>query len=142
MKKYELEEHAADIAISVEGGTIEKLFINLANGLLEEMVDIKSIAPGTCDFLRQNKEIFTINFSDHENALIQFLNRIIYMLDAEKKMPLSFNLEFNEGVLSAGYGYYLIENIIKKRHIKSAAHCDVKIEKTENGFRTKVIFDI
>lgn len=143
MKKYKLEEHTADIAISAEGGTIEKLFVNLANGLLNEMVDIKSIPVGAAYMLPQNnKESFSLNFSDYENALIQFLNKIIYMVDAENKIPLSFNLDFDKNVLNVRYGYYVIGNIIKKRYIKAATYCDVKIEKTENGFKTKVIFDV
>lgn len=43
MKRYEYLEHTGDIGIRAYGGTLEELFINAAQGLLETIADLSTV---------------------------------------------------------------------------------------------------
>ncbi|MCE2393007.1 archease [Candidatus Poribacteria bacterium] len=43
MERYEYLEHTGDIGIRAYGGTLEELFINAAQGLLESIADLSTV---------------------------------------------------------------------------------------------------
>jgi SHS2 domain-containing protein len=47
MKRYEYLEHTGDIGIRAYGGTLEELFINAAQGLLETIADLGTVGTTT-----------------------------------------------------------------------------------------------
>ncbi|MFH1453732.1 MAG: archease [Armatimonadota bacterium] len=143
MKKYKVEEHTADISISASGKTIEELLVNTAEGLLSEFVDIASFKKSDYKSdLCEDK--FLIEFIDYENCLIQFLNKIIYLVEVEDKVPVKFNLSFLSKKLEVNCFYLYIgeKDNVKKRNIKAATYYDVKIVKDKVDYKVKVVFDV
>ena len=47
MQRYEYLEHTGDIGIRAYGGTLEELFINAAQGLLEAIADLSTVGTTT-----------------------------------------------------------------------------------------------
>ncbi len=137
-KAFEIIDHTADYGIVAYGGDLKQLFANAARALFSLVTDIRSIR-GT---LQRNLRIVS---EDEEGLLVEWLNELIYLLDAEQLLFRSFDIEkLDGGCLEATcYG----ERIDPSRHkikvgVKAATYHMLKIDKEEGYYKAQVIFDV
>jgi SHS2 domain-containing protein len=135
---FKILEHTADIGIIAYGEGINQAFINAAKGLFSLIIDPIEVSA------RKTWEI-AVTAPDREALLVNWLNELIYLLDAEGVLFKDFEIiEITETALKAkGYG----EKINTKKHhlkreVKAATYHQLKIEQTTDGWRAQVIFDI
>lgn len=135
-------EHTADIAVEITEDSLEKLFVTSANAWLSSAVEIQNR-----QFESSKKFIFTANTL--EELLIEFLSELNFQLYTRKWIFISVK-EIKLQQTAAGYqlevevfGQSFNENNHKlKVEIKAVTYHQMVIEKKENVFSTRIVFDI
>lgn len=135
-------EHTADIAVEITEDSIEKLFVTSANAWLSSAVEILNR-----QLESSKKFIFTANTL--EELLIEFLSELNFQLYTRKWVFISVK-EIKLQQIGAGYqlevevfGQTFNEDNHKlKVEIKAVTYHQMKIEKIDNNFYTRIVFDI
>ena len=137
-KAFEITDHTADVGIIAYGADIKQLFSNAALALFSLITEPGSIN----EKLRRHVEIIS---EDKDSLLVEWLNELIYLFDAEHILFSRFDIErlTNDSLQASCYG----ENIDPLRHkirigVKAATYHMLKIDKDSNGYRVQIIFDI
>lgn len=76
MKNFKFLEHTADVKFQARGKTLEELFIAAAQALKETI-------SGKIKVKAKKKKKIKIKGKDYENLLYNFLEEILFLLDAE-----------------------------------------------------------
>lgn len=138
MKRYEQVPHTADLAVIIYGENLNNLFDNAAFAMFDMMADIKP--------QKSNQNIkVKVEGPDIEGLLIAWLNELLYLSFYKSLIFNEYNIiSIKEAVLEAevkGYSFLEKENPIKKE-IKAATYHDVHIEKKDNIYQVRVVFDV
>ena len=111
MKKYELLEHTADIAIKVYGDSIEEVFASAAEAMFELITGTNKIRPG-------RKIEFQVKSDDLESLLVNFLSQLIAYHEIERlvfgKFEVALKPDFS--LKATGWG----EEFDSERHSDGA----------------------
>lgn len=136
-RSFEVLEHTADIGIIAYGADLKEAFANAGKGLFSLMVDLDSVQ----ESLEREIEVAA---QDMESLLVEWLNELIYLFDAEHLLFKRFDItELERGRLRGkGFG----EPVDPGRHeihigVKAATYHQLRIE-SDHGYRFQVIFDI
>ena len=137
-KDFETIDHTGDVAVIVYGDDLKQLFSNAALALFSLVTDPESIRQE----LQRDVKITT---EDKDSLLVEWLNELIYLFDAEHILFGRFDIErLTDNSLKAScYG----ENADPLRHrirlgVKAATYHMLKIDKGSNGYKVQIIFDI
>lgn len=141
MYNFKFIEHTADIAVDLMATTIEELFICAANAwksAIYEGDELKSVEI-------KNVELKADTI---EELLVGFLSEVNYFLLTKKWFCISVssllikqNTEFQ--LRAELKGVNVKEKTIElNEEIKAVTYHQLKIEKIENEFRTRIVFDI
>lgn len=139
MKKvFEIIDHTADTGIIAYGADVKELFSNAALALFSLITDIESIE-------ERLQHILEINSEDRDSLLVEWLNELVYLFDAEHFLFDRFEIEsLSPNQLRATcYG----ESIDPLKHkikmgVKAATYHMLKVDEDSNGYKAQVIFDI
>ncbi len=138
-KNYEILPHPAELRIRIFGRTIEELFMNAA----EAMVDILS---PSANHQAQNrkKEKIKIQSPDINSLLVDFLseilarsqiNKAVYLVESIKYQALSRQVN-----IEAELTGYPIDHF--DEDIKAITYQDLNIQKTDDIWQTILVLDI
>ena len=137
-KAYEVFEHTADIGLHVYGSTLPELFIHAAQGMESLMV-----APEQVEVL-VSREI-EVEGHDNISLLIGWLNELIFLFDTEYLLFRQFQIDvLTETQLKArAFG----ESYDAQRHdlssaIKAVTWHEAAVERMDDGYKARIIFDI
>jgi len=137
-KRFEIIDHTADMGIIAYGANLKQLFSNAALALFSLVTEPESIRQE----LQRDVKIIS---EDKDSLLVEWLNELIYLFDAEHMLFNRFDIERLTGdCLNAScYG----ENVDPLRHkiktgVKAATYHMLKIDRDGDGYRVQVIFDI
>jgi SHS2 domain-containing protein len=137
MKKYEIVDHTADIAIKVYGKDLISIYLNSAFALFDLLCDLSKVDIRDC-------LLINIEGLDKEDLLIRWLNELIYKYAGERWLFKEFKIiEFKENYLKAevkGEKYNPKKHILKAE-TKAATYHDVHIEKVKDLYQVQIIFD-
>jgi SHS2 domain-containing protein len=135
---YEVFEHTADIGIHAYGATLSELFIHASQGMESLLVAPEQVSTTT------QREI-TAEGHDSISLLIAWLNELIFLFDTEFLLFRDFTIdELSESRIT---GRASGEPYDAQRHelssaIKAVTWHEAAIEKTAEGYRARIIFDI
>ncbi len=130
---YQEIEHTADIALRIWAPSIPELLVQAAKGMFA-LCGIQ----GKKSSRRQR--IFQINFSDHENLLVNFLSEVLYYVERDKLVLDRFQFTLHDHqmtVIASGYPILSIQKMIK-----AVTYHKLEIKTTENGFAAQIVFDV
>ena len=137
-KAFEIIDHTADVGIIAYGVDIKQLFSNAALALFSLITETESIT----EKLHRGLEISS---EDRDNLLVEWLNELIYLFDAEHVLFNRFDIASlsNKRLKATCYG----EKIDPLRHrikigVKAATYHMLKVDKDSNGYKAQIIFDI
>ncbi|MBD3160944.1 MAG: archease [Candidatus Eisenbacteria bacterium] len=140
---FEPVEHTADVGLRIWAPTREGLFERAAAGMASLLVDPASVEPV------EEREV-AVGAADVEEALVSWLQEILYLYEVQRFVPARFRLERADA--GGVHGWVVGERFDPSRHetradIKAVTYHDLRIERseTEDGrerWRTTVIFDI
>ena len=135
---FDIIDHTADMGIIVYGGDIKQLFHNAALALFSLIIDIRSIK----EKLWHQVEVSSEN---RDNLLVEWLNELIYLFDAEQLLFNHFEIEsLDDNSLKAicrGEKFDPARHKIKMG-VKAATYYMLEIARDSKGYRARVIFDI
>jgi protein archease len=137
-KLYEIFGTTADVGVTSYGGTLPEAFEAQAQGMFDVMAEPSSVQP---------KEEFAVEAdgSDDEVLLVAFLNELLFLFDAKRVLLREFHVtESGGGRLKAavrGEEIDLTRHVIKTP-IKAVTYHMLKVERTPEGFKTTVVYDI
>lgn len=138
MKKFEVLEHTADIGIEAQGKTRAGAFENAAMGMFSLMVEAGTVAP------REEREL-EVEAEDIEALLVEWLNELLYLVETGESLFCNFDIrELSNTHLRA---HIIGEPLDSRKHriklqIKACTYHQLKVEKTDDHWTARVIFDI
>jgi len=135
---FEILNHTADIGIIAYGEDTSEVFINAARGLFSLIINPEEIN------IKMHHGISIIG-SDREALLVNWLNELIFLVDARGLLFKNFKISKLSGTeLKAKASGEKVNT--KKHHlireVKAATYHQLKLEQTSEGWRAQVIFDI
>jgi len=138
MKRYKLLDHTADIGIIASGRDISEAFVNAAYAMFDILTDVGKIE-ATDDFALQ------VSAENVAELLVAWLDELLYRYETERFICNRFVIsDMNDTSLHASvFG----EKIDPARHeikteIKSVTYHQLKVEKTDDGWKVQVVFDV
>ena len=136
-KEFEFIDHTADVGIRAYGVDMKEAFANAAKGMFSLITELDEVE----EVEHRDIELFA---TDQENLLVEWLNELIYLFDAENIIFKRFDItHLSDTHLKArGYG----QKVDSSKHtlktgVKAATYHMLKIDKS-NGAKVQVLFDI
>ena len=136
-KEFEILNHTADVGIIAYGSDMNEAFANAAKGmfsLITELGDVEEV---------MHRDI-ELNAPDQESLLVEWLNELIYIFDAENLLFKRFDITqlSNTHLKARSYGHKVDSSKHKlKLGVKAATYHMLKIDKSD-GSKVQVLFDI
>ena len=141
MKRYEYLEHTGDIGIRAYGGTLEELFINAAQGLLESIADLNTVgttAQAEIEVAAESLEELMVAWLDELNfrhEVEEVFFRQVEMREISEAPYRLVAVAYGEPVNFAKHVVYT--------EIKSITYHQLIVEQTpDNRWMAQVIFDL
>jgi len=134
---FEVIEHTADVGIIAYGRSLEELFSHAAMGMMHFLIDAAAVRP-----IEQRTR--TVEAEDREGLLINWLNDLLLLLNAEGFVPARFEVRELTGTrLRADVAG---EPVDPERHrfhldVKAATYHQLYVRKNEM-WQARVIFDV
>ena len=135
---FEMVAHTADIGVLIRGRDIEELLVNAARGLYSILLCATSPA-------ERLERVVTVDSPDGDALLVDWLNELIYLFDAERLAFSRFEFEhLTECRLQVRcFGEYIDTARHKVvRDVKAATYHEAHIQRVENGYAVRVILDV
>ena len=136
-EEFEIIDHTADVGIIAYGASISQAFTNAARALFSLITELDNVE----EVVYRDIELVA---PDQESLLVEWLNELIYLFDAENIIFKRFDItQLNSTRLKArSYG----EKVDSAKHklktgVKAATYHMLKVDKT-NGCQVQVLFDI
>jgi SHS2 domain-containing protein len=136
-RDFEIIEHTADAGIRAYGADLQEAFANAARGLFSLITELDNIREVEYRDIK-------LNAPDQESLLVEWLNELIYLFDADNMIFARFDItQLSETRLKARvYG----EKVDSSRHrlktgVKAATYHMLNIDES-NGWQVQVLFDI
>jgi SHS2 domain-containing protein len=135
---YKIINHTADVGLFIYGSDMKQLFSNAAYSLLSLIIKPEIV-------LAKTERYVSVYADNYESLLIEWLNELIYLFDAEHILFSKFQINHlsNNKLIAICYGEKINRfrhNI--KREVKAATYHMLKIDKQKLGYRAQVIFDL
>lgn len=136
--RYEIFGTTADVGVESYGSTLPEAFEAQAQGMFDVMAELPLVQP---------KEEFKVSAdgADDEMLLVDFLNELLFLFDAKRLLLKEFHVaETGGGKLKAvvkGEEIDLSRHVIKTP-VKAVTYHMLKVERTQEGYRTTVVYDI
>lgn len=137
-KKYRLINHTADLGIEVYGEELQELFSNAGFALFDIMTDISKVKETT-------KKVITVEGSDLEQLMVNWLNDLLYLFDVEGLLFKKFEVQEVAGnhlkALIAGECYDPDRHVIETA-VKAATYHQIQVVKENDRWRARIIIDL
>ena len=133
--RYKIIGHEADIGLEIYGRNLSEIFIHGGNALFSLITDPDTIEARCTRKITMNKE---------EEALVVFLNDLLYLWDTEKFLPCSFSVSEERERLEfilAGEFFDPGRHPVKKE-IKAATYHKFAIQQQGNLLKATIFLDI
>lgn len=138
MGTFEYFEHTADVGIAAFGPDLKGVFVAAARGLFNLMADL--------DHLREDECVeVTVEAEDIESLLVAWLNELLFVFDVEHLLLRTFEIdEISDNRVEARCRG---ERFDPERHrlklgVKAATYHQVRVERTNDGYRAQVVVDV
>jgi SHS2 domain-containing protein len=137
--KYKFLEHTGDIKFIVHGKTIKAIFENSVLALSDFISKGEKVERATA-------KKFKISGRDNEELLYNFIDEIIYFLDAENFVPSEARVKLDEKkgkiILRAIIFGDKTNNYKNLEGIKSATYSEMYIKKKMDKWEAQVVVDV
>jgi SHS2 domain-containing protein len=131
---YKEISHTADLSLSVWGETLVAFFTYAAIGMTKLMgKPSKEAAPA--------KRVLALTAIDMEGLLVEWLSELAFIAESE-------NILFEDYSIAEMTGFKINATLIGRislkplRMIKAVTYHNLKINRTDRGFETTIVFDV
>lgn len=139
MIPYRQIEHTADVGLEIYGNTIRELFLNSVKGLFH------LISPGLEVAKRRRHPIsIELEAPTQEELLVHWLNEFIYNFFVKGLFPKAIRINELKGKnIEAEVEFANCSKAQKiSLEIKAATYHDLSIQRINNKYQARVIFDV
>jgi len=138
MAPYELIDHTADMGIAVTASDIYELFETAAHAMFEQIID-------TALLTGEEKTAITVNGIDKADLMISWLRELLFLWNGRERLVKRTQIEQLTATEINGSMWH--DPYDPTRHeilsdIKAVTYHGINVEKTEHGWRARVIFDV
>ena len=133
--KYRFIEHTGDIKFQVGGNTLTKIFENSALAVSHYISRGKKIKS-------KKGKIIEVSGTDLESLFYNFLDELIYFLDAECFVVAKAKITMRGYNLQAELYGDDTKNYSDLDHIKAATYAEMYIKKTSKGWKAQAVLDV
>jgi SHS2 domain-containing protein len=130
---FEEISHTADWSVRVWAEGLPSLFTEAARAM-------NSLAGTVTDKEKRLKRMFESEAPDIESLLVAFLSELVYYQEQENLAFDTFELRVAGEILKVQMEGAQIVSLDKA--IKAVTYHNLKIEKTNEGFETTIVFDV
>lgn len=135
-KKFEFLEHTADIKFRAFGKSKDEVFESCALALSNIISRGQKIE-------EKKKKMINVKGKDDENLLYNFLEELIYLLDAESFIVSRTRVKVGKGKLSAEIWGDIVEEYNDLDHVKAATYAEMYIKEIKKGkWEAQVVLDV
>jgi SHS2 domain-containing protein len=135
---FSTASHTADVAMTLYGSDVPELLVNAAHAL-------NSIVFARVDIKPEQERTVKLRSVDDDTLLVDWLNELIYMLDAEQMVFGEFHVvRHSEGaadIRCLGEALDLTRHAMA-REVKAATYHGAHIRRNAQSFAATVIFDV
>ncbi|HIG52260.1 TPA: archease [Candidatus Pacearchaeota archaeon] len=136
MKKYEFFEHTADVKFKSYGGSLNEVFENCA-------LAVSKIISRDGKIKSKKKKKIEIESDNNESLLYNFIDELLYLLDAEEFVVSKAVVKISKTKLKAdifGDDSQSYENL---DHIKAATYSEMYIKEIKKGkWEAQAVVDV
>jgi SHS2 domain-containing protein len=130
---FEEIEHTADYAIQIHAEDLPSMFIAAAKGM-------NHLTGGQMDHAGIQRQI-ELSANDLESLLVIWLEELAFLMEVEGEIYEGFQIvSISPTQLQARIAGGPVTHVEKL--IKAVTFHDLSIRKTENGWRTSIVFDV
>ena len=135
-KKYEFLEHTADIKFRVWGKNLNEIFENAAYAISEVISRGRKISA-------KKKKKIKIQAKGNEALLYNFIDELLYLLDADGFLVSNVKVKLKENNLEADIFGDSAENYDNLDQIKAATYSEMYIkQKKDKTWEAQVVVDV
>jgi SHS2 domain-containing protein len=135
---FETFEHTADVGLIIRGQTLEELFVNAADALVDIMVDPSA--------LREDVRMTaTVSAVDCPALLVAWMNELLYLLDVHGFVPRRCRItELRDTTLVAELFGDTIDpgRHAVRRMVKAATYHGLSLTRVNDLWEARVILDL
>ncbi|GIW70769.1 MAG: archease [Planctomycetota bacterium] len=137
---YEPIEHTADLGLRVWGSTLAELFTEAAAGMCELMWDRARVRP-------ERRRRLEVEADDLEGLLVGWLSEINFQHVTNEEVYARAVVQQLDVERCRLVGELAGEPIDPSRHrihteIKAVTYHDLAIERTDDGYEARIVFDV
>ena len=140
-KRFEFEDHVADIVVVAYGDSLEEAFENAALALFEVMTDTSTVEP-------RRKDVFEVEGFDELSLLYSWIESFIIAFDVDLKLYSTFKIEkiekTQDGFKLRGNAWGETFNPTKhpsRSEVKAITYHEMEILR-QNGIQLRFILDL
>lgn len=134
-EKFKFLEHTGDIKIKAFGKTLNETFQNAALAVSSYLSRGKKIKIS-------KEKIIKVSGIDQKSLFYNFLDELIYLLDAEHFITASAKVKIKGNTLTASLKGDNASNYQDLDHIKAATYAEMHIKKISSGFQAQAVLDV
>ena len=135
---YQITDHTADLGIIVKGHDFIRLFENAAKALIDLMV---TGPPGAQRITRN----IVVEGQDSEDLMVKWLGEILYLFSGEKLIATFIEIaSITPVMLKSRLILSRFEPTMHRvrREIKAVTFHQISVERANQGWEARVVFDI
>ena len=135
---YQIIDHTADLGIIIEGTDEKNLFIRAAQAMTDLMVE------GDISKETVIKDVL-VEGEDFPDLMVRWLGEILYLFDGEKLLVYSIEIKSISPTKlksTLTLSSFEPEHHQVKREIKAVTYHQISVDKVNDGWQARIIFDI
>lgn len=140
-KRFVFSAHTADVFVKVTGGSLKELFVSSALAMLACSVEKTKNRPGAV----LEEVMFELKGETLEDLLKSWLDELLFFYTTKGLILVRVkSLEIDEQSLRTCVLFEAFDDSFyqRKSEIKAVTYHEFKVEKTRNGWRAQMIFDV
>lgn len=134
-KKYEFLEHTADMKFRAQGNTLEEVFESAISAFSNFIADGAKIKTG-------KKKKIKVDGDDKENLLYNFLEELIYLLDAENFIVARGKVKIKGNTLSAELLGDKASAYSGIYHVKAPTYSEIFVQRRKGKWKIQAVLDV
>ena len=136
--KYRLIDHTADFGIHVFGSDLNDLFTNAAKAMFDQITIVKDLQP--------EKELkIHVTGSDWPDLMVNWLRELLYLWTGKELLVKHIDIQtLSEYNLTATLRIdpFKPDQHVIKNDIKAVTYHQIQVSKAEDGWESRIIFDV
>lgn len=127
-------EHTADIKFVARGATVDRVFEECTKA-------VSNYITGGEKLVVEIKKVICVESKDYPGLLYNFIEELLFLLDAEQLVPLTAKVKISKFKLKAIVHCSHVNNK-RLNHIKSPTFAEMYVTRKQKGWEAQAVLDV